>query len=783
VPDTLPIDALRSAFEAALDRGPVALSAPTGSGKSTQIPRWLRGRGRVLVVEPRRVACRALASRVAELERCPLGEAVGYRVRNEDRSRSNTEVLFVTTGVALRMIRDGALARFPSLVLDEFHERSLDLDLILALAMRDGRARIVVTSATLAVERVAEHLGGACLRGEGRLHPVEARHVPGRAIAPDGRGLEGRLREALRQAAGDPGDVLVFLPGKGEIAAAMSALRGVADLDLLALHGGLTLREQARVFKPGERRRVVLATNVAETSLTIPRIGVVIDSGLVRRTRYHGGRGVLTLMPIARDSAEQRAGRAGRLGPGVCYRLWRQDARMAPSTPPEIHRESLVPLVLAAAACGSHELDLPFLDPPKGFAVDAARETLRGLGALDAGDALTERGGRLFGMPVDAHLGRLLVEAEARGNLADAIALAASLATSRRLFLGRPDDPELDLRAAGCDAVARIHAVESGRPGPNLLDRQGLAEARHIARRFRRLFGLPGDGGGPPRAIDRRRLAATLLAAWPDCAHVARRRKRYVKWSNGGTELELGRETAVEPAAPDRDRVDAVLVLESRAFGESETRKRLVITAAMPAPVPWLVAAGLGRERLAGVAMERGALVARIERVYAGRVIDARSDSPAGALAREGVRDLFLRGSLFKGSLKPAKERHEAASLAARLARRPPPAPFEDWVLSRLEDLGLEEAEDLELLSGEDLMPEPLDPVEQAALDRAYPRALSIGDAVYKITYSVAKREATLHQVGGTRKDPPSDRYLPRLPGWRLLFEKKNRVRVLRERR
>jgi hypothetical protein len=275
----------------------------------------------------------------------------------------------------------------------------------------------------------------------------------------------------------------------------------------------------------------------------------------------------------------------------------------------------------------------------------------------------------------------------------------------------------------------------------------------------------------------------TLLAAWPDCAHIGRRRKRQVGWSNGGTELELGRETAVNPAAAGKDRIEAVLVLESRAFGAGETGKRLVITAAMPAPIPWLVAAGVGEERLAGVSLREGALVARLERVYAGRVIDTRETTPRGALAREGIRDLFLRGSLFKRALPIARERHEAMDLSAQLDRQPAPPPFADWVLTRLTDLGVEEADDLALLSGEDLQPDPLDYLAQERLDKSFPRSLSIGDARYRISYEVAKKQATLHQVGGTRKDPPTAAYLPRLPGWRLLFEQKNRVKVLRERR
>ncbi|MFT5683088.1 MAG: ATP-dependent helicase HrpB, partial [Myxococcota bacterium] len=420
---TLPIEALRPDFEVAIEHGPVVLSAPTGSGKSTQVPRWLLARGRVVVVEPRRVACRALASRVASLEGCALGSTIGYAVRGERRAGSNTAVIFVTPGIALRMLRGGDLDRYDTLVLDEFHERGLDLDLLLALVTQSRSPRLVVMSATLAGDQIAAHIGGVHLSGEGRLYPVSRRYMPGRCEEPDIRGLEGRVSAALNAAEKDPGDVLVFLPGKGEIASVAGAIRG--DWEVIELHGGLTMKQQTRIFSPSGRRRVILSTNVAETSLTVPGIGVVIDSGLVRRTRYHQGRGYLTLMPIAADSAEQRSGRAGRLGPGICYRLWPERLTLAESTPPEVHRESLVPLLLAARACGADPDTLPFLDPPRPYAVDDARQQLRLLGALGDDGQLTPRGEALFGLPLDAHLGRLLIEADAQGTLSQVLPLAA----------------------------------------------------------------------------------------------------------------------------------------------------------------------------------------------------------------------------------------------------------------------------------------------------------------------------------------------------------------------
>lgn len=269
----------------------------------------------------------------------------------------------------------------------------------------------------------------------------------------------------------------------------------------------------------------------------------------------------------------------------------------------------------------------------------------------------------------------------------------------------------------------------------------------------------------------------TVLGAWPRSAHLARRRKRQIAWSNGGTELDLGQESALDP-----ERVDALLVLDSRGFGVAPRKRQVVITAAMPVPVAWLVRAGRGRDRLAGTLVRDGEILARIERVYAGAVIGHREEVPQGILAREAVRDLLLAGRQLP-DLRPLLEsRHAEAALAAQLSQAPPLPPLADWLLARLETLGLQHPEELALLSPEDLLPPPPPADLQDQIARTFPQSLSIGDARYVLRYDVPRRTATLHQVDGLRRDPPPERYLPRLPGWTLLLEQKNRIRTLRER-
>jgi ATP-dependent helicase HrpB len=779
----LPVDALRGELLARLAEGPVVLTSPTGSGKSTQVPRWCPGT--TLVIEPRRVACRSLAGRVAELEGCRVGSRVGYHVRDERVASGETRVLFATPGVALRsrgwLEGPGA---FDTVVLDELHERSLELDLLLALLCKRRRAGLVLMSATLDGARVAAHVDGAHLHADVRGFPVETRHVADGTLLPDPGGLERRLARALDAARGDPGDVLVFLPGKAEIGAAARALAGRDDLEILELHGGLSMAEQQRAFEPAARRKIVLSTNVAETSVTLPGVGVVIDSGLVRQTRYHQGRGFLTLVPVALDSADQRAGRAGRTGPGVCYRLWSEAANLAPRTLPEIQRESLVPLVLAAAAWGEDPAALPMLDPPRPYALDAAREELASLGALEGAAALSGLGRELFDLPLDPALARLLIEARSGGGLEDAIDLVAALSVNRPLFLSGPrPEPADDLRLAGCDLTALVRAVREGHPDRHRLSPAGLHEARQAASRLRRGHGLPARAAraegpsGVAGRVDRDELVRTALRADPRCLHVARKRGGELAFSNGGTEIELGRDSAVR----DLERVDALVVLGTMALGLGLRDTRIIITCATPVPISWMVKAGLGRDKLGEAMLDRGRVIARVERIYAKRVLETREESPRGEVARAAIARLFARGRVFPAAHEATRERLRALALGRALAARgrdeaagvgegEVPSP-EDWALSRLEQLGVEDAADLALLSEGDLTAPDVSPPLRRIIEREYPLKVSVGDAKYEVHYDLAKRQATLRLVHGSRSGPPPSQYLPPLGGLRVCVE------------
>lgn len=785
----LPIVALRGAFLEALACGPVVVSSPTGSGKSTEVPRWCPGR--VLVIEPRRVACRSLAARVADLEGTRLGESVGYVVRDESVMTDATRIVFATPGIALRDERLVASAQ--TVILDEFHERGIDVDLLLALLVR-RRSKdrgLVVMSATIEGERVARHVDGTYLLAEGRTFPVDVRYVEHGDALPRAEALGERVVSALERAKGDVGDVLVFLPGKSEIESCRRALSATTSgFVVIPLHGGLTLDEQRAAFDRTRQRKVILATNVAETSLTIPGVGVVIDAGLVRQTRYHDGRGSLVLAPIAEDSAAQRAGRAGRTAAGVCYRLWSASAQLAKGTPPEIHRESLVPLLMSAAAWGERPEDLPLLDMPKPYALESARADLASWGALANDGTLSEGGRRLFALPIDPPLARLLVEAERFGCLDDAIDVVAALAVGRPIFQAgpAPEDGEDDLRRAGCDATALARAVRIGQPETHRVSGFAVEEARRVRSRLRRAHGLNET---PPRdgPFDRDAVVRAAIAADPRTVHVARARGRETAFSNGGTELELARESAVRNVLD----VQALVVFDTRAFGAGAST-RLLVTCASAIPLSTIVRAGLGRDRLAAVRLEDGRVMAKVERVYAKRVIATRDEVPTGEVARAAIAELFTRGSLFRqsGALAATRERLARRALAAKLAQRGHPAgvasqapvpSLEEWLALRLRELGVESGDDLELLSAKDLTADDLPYESRAALDKEFPGVVSVGDSTYEADYDLDAHQVVLRSVKGSRREPPPLGYLPRFVGLRICVDGPRGFTVLRERR
>jgi len=430
-------------IEAIRDHQVLIIAGETGSGKSTQLPKMAlaagRGvRGLVGCTQPRRIAARSVARRVAEELGSPPGTAVGYQVRFADRSSDDAYVKFMTDGILLAEIHsDRRLNRYDTLIIDEAHERSLNIDFLLGyirqLLNKRRDLKVIITSATIDTESFARHFADAgVIDVEGRGHPVDIEYQP----AEDGEALEQQVRRAVARCGriDARGDILVFLPGEREIFQVARGLKraSLPSTEILPLYARLSATAQDRIFQPHAGRRIVLATNVAETSLTVPGIRFVVDSGLARISRYATHSKVLRLPvePVSQASCNQRAGRCGRIGPGTCIRLFGEDDFLARPeyTEPEIQRAGLVGVVLEMLALGLGDPEaFPFIDPPPARLINEAWNTLAELQALDESRKLTGIGQTLAALPVDARHGRMLIEAEERGVLGEVIVLVAAL--------------------------------------------------------------------------------------------------------------------------------------------------------------------------------------------------------------------------------------------------------------------------------------------------------------------------------------------------------------------
>lgn len=630
----LPIEPAFPALVAALAGGTAVLQAPPGAGKTTRVPLALLeagARGRIVMLEPRRVAARAAAERLAEALGERPGARVGYRMRGEAVAGSRIEV--VTEGILTRMLQSSPdLPGVGCVIFDEFHERSLQADLGLALTLEARGAlrpdlQVLVMSATLDAAPVAALMDDApVVTTNGVAFPVETAWLDRPWAADAGRIEEAVANLTLTALAESDGGVLVFLPGQGEIRRTAERLAGrLPDgVVLQQLHGGLPFATQRAVLAPlATGRRLVLATAIAETSLTIPDVRVVVDAGRARRARYDPGSGMTRLVTerVSRAEAEQRRGRAGRVAPGRCYRLWTkgEEGAFPLHPPPEIASADLAPLALELAAWGAGSPDgLAFLTPPPAAAFAEARSLLGELGAIGADGRITAHGRRLAGLPVHPRLGHMLLVAGEHGGAGVAADLAALL-EARDPLRGEGRRPPVDL-------ALRLEALTGGRAG----DPGTLAALRTEARRLRRLAPSgTGDGLAP---------GAVLSLAFPD--RIGQRRPgiapRYLLANGKGAALPdddaLGAAPFLVAADLDGDPREAAVRLALRV-AESDLRE--------------LHAARIRRETVCEWSRREKAVVARDRLRLGGLVLEDRPwrDVPPDALASAlaaGVRELGL---------------------------------------------------------------------------------------------------------------------------------------------
>lgn len=789
---TLPITELKETFQDAIAKGPVVVVAPTGSGKSTQIPPWCAALSDtpVLVVEPRRVACRSLARWIAQQRGEPLGHSIGYTVRFEDvSSEARTRIRFVTPGVALRYAAGPELDQYGTIILDEFHERGVEADLFLAICRKKRRdARLVIMSATIAAQQLARSIGGQVLRSKGSLYPVEVRYLGG-TVVPTAHHLVERVERGIIRALKETeGNVLVFLPGKGEINACQDALRRIRNVELLPLHADLPPGAQDLAFDPqSQRRRVILATNVAETSVTLPDITAVVDAGLVRQRIHQNRRIVLALRPISQASAEQRRGRAGRLGPGICYRLWEEHAQLEQETPPEIRREDLTQFVLTVASTGYRPQDLTFLDEPPDFAVERAQTELKSWGVLSDDGTLTTAGVRICALPVNPLHARLLVKAppSLRRDLVDLIATLERPAPLWRRMNGMPTEQQdtvqkarqKDLFRDGCDATAAIRTLRCGDEKRHHLHKIALAECRRIATQLRDFFELPPVvKDNTPLQPNRAALIAYLLREWDACAYVRRRKGK--GWGNGQEEVLLDSDSLLP------DERHAALIFETVGIAKG-TRVQLMGRTAMPCTFEDLVDAGIGTSQLATPRLEGDDIVAEVVTEYAGREIGRERRPLSGGLLREALASLILSGSvipdvgenltrsidawLLHCALKPDIQTSATKTMTPHT-----------WLVSRLTTLGVEAAEEWQLLSAEDLTFTEIDAGTITEIEAQYPREFSVNGAKFDVEYNPAQKLVTLRWQRGIRQPALSTILLPRWNNWKVQLDLRGQVRTVR---
>lgn len=723
------------------------LVAPPGAGKTTSVPLALLDgapmpRGRILMLEPRRLAARAAAGRMASLIGEKAGQTVGFRTRLESAVSSTTRIEVVTTGLLVRrLIGDPGLEGVSAVILDEIHERSLEADLALALCLDAQRVlrpdlRLLAMSATLDGARLSAIMNAPIVESTGRMHPVEIRHAA--RDLKDARDLPEAMARAIRAALAEaPGDILAFLPGMGEIRRTETALEGL-DALVLPLHGDLPPAAQDQALRPADRRRVVLATAIAETSLTVPGVRIVIDGGFRRSPRFDPASGLTRLATerVSRAAADQRAGRAGREAPGLAIRLWTEAAQrgLRAYDRPEILEAELSGLVLDCAAWGTPPGRLDFPDPPPEGPLAAARELLAELGALDGAGSITPLGERMAKLGAHPRLAAMMLAAEDSGEAARACDIAA-------LLEGR--DPLRSGAETPADIMIRLEALAD--PAAHGVDRNAIHGIRQAARQYRARLGIGGEriGAGDP--------APLIAAAFPDRLAQRRAEPGSFRLSGGGG----ARLPVTDPLA--KAGLLAVAALELKTSP--------LIRMAAPldgAKLPAALAAQIKETVQTALDPVTGSVLARRRKVLGALVLEERSAPPDAAEAAaallqavrsdlsrlpwtESTRNLQARLKLMHGLEADIWPAADDESLLASL---------EDWLGPHLH--GLTRLGDLASLDLDTILLGRLDWALKNRLDKELPTHLPLpgGRAAVDYTEPVPIAAARAQHFYGLAETP-----------------------------
>ena len=777
----LPIDSLQAEFDRLVNQHHLVVEAETGSGKSTRLPLWAANHGRVLVIEPRRIACTSLAEFLAEQSGQPLGKQIGYAIKLHAHYDENTNVVFVTPGVALRWFAENKLASFDIVMVDEFHERRWDIDLLTAILKQEKQHRLIVTSATLEGEKLAHYLDAKRLRSEGRCFPVTVTHrsVDSRHL-PNKKGCENDVVRTVKEALEDEeGDLLVFLPGRKEITQCSQMLQNLDDVLVVKLHASVSDEERHRALTVQKQRKVVLATNVAETSLTIPNIRVVIDSGLERRTVQRNGRTALTLTNISKASAAQRMGRAGRVAEGACIRLFGEHAPLELVTPPELHREELVEPMLAAACCGYRLSELSFLDSVPAKSLNSALQILQGMEAIDDQGDITEHGKKVYPLPIDALFADLVTRIQTKAEKEAMIDLAAALSVPAQLYQlqgGESAEALAIEEPFGCDASMMIRLVRGEQlPGVNI-DVNVFEEAQGLAKQMREVFELPELEVASRYKRDE--LTKAIAKLHPELVFVRRERRRDAL-GNGLMEMMVGRNSRFP------DRSEAALVLDSHSVPGRGVKQTLNLASVMlPISLKLLRELELGEWQQGETNYEEEAPRATMHLIYAGRTICTEYQVLQGGVAVQSIVEMIEDETLLPGFAPLRKQQIQHWKIYNTLGLNQEPIDkatlddlsFSTWLVEQLEALGVESMEDIELFEADDIPFEGIPDWEYQDFAEQFPLKLLLAELKLDVEYFVSRKLVHVIYTDGNRKGDPKRWELPRWSGWKVQYKKASRV-------
>ncbi|WP_199479398.1 helicase-related protein [Vibrio harveyi] len=777
----LPIDSLQAEFDQLVNHHHLVVEAETGSGKSTRLPLWSANHGRVLVIEPRRIACTSLAEFLADQSGQPLGKQIGYAIKLHAHYDENTKVVFVTPGVALRWFAEDKLASFDIVMVDEFHERRWDIDLLTAILKQEKQHRLIVTSATLEGEKLANYLDAKRLRSEGRCFPVTVTHrsLDSRYL-PNKKGCENDVVRTVKEALEDEeGDILVFLPGRKEITQCAQMLQNINDVMIVKLHASVSDEERHHALTVQNQRKVVLATNVAETSLTIPNIRVVIDSGLERRTVQRNGRTALTLTHISKASAAQRMGRAGRVAEGACIRLFGEHAPLELVTPPELHREELVEPMLAAACCGYRLSELQFLDALPEKSLLSASQTLRGMEAIDQQGDVTEHGKKVYPLPIDALFADLVTRMQTKSEKEAMIDLAAALSVPAQLYQlqgGESAEALAQEEPFGCDASLMIRLVRGEQlPGVNV-DVSVLEEAQGLAKQMREVFELPELDVASRYKRDE--LTKAIAKLHPELVFV-RRERRSDALGNGLMEMVVGRNSRFP------DKSEAALVLDSHSVPGRGVKQTLNLASVMlPVSLALLRELELGEWQQGETNYEEEVPRATMHLIYAGRTICTEYQALQGEVAVQSIVEMIDEQALLPGFAPLRKQQIQHWKIYNALGLNQTPIDksmlddlsFSTWLVEQLETLGVESVEDIELFDADDIPFEGIPDWEYQDFAEQFPLKLVLAELKLDVEYFVSRKLVHVIYTEGNRKGDPKRWELPRWSGWKVQYKKASRV-------